>query len=514
MSVWFAAALKVALYIFPAICVFVAYALTGGNSGLGDMLEKLLGKLSPPNRNNSVQNKKVAEEILNVAKFIAVPPSILIALLSTPAAICGECSYYHSFFEQHFLFLIFVGEAIVICLLYIDVLKRHVVKAIMITLVVSGLVILYNVLMAFTLDYTVLLVLCVSTVCLLYARLPKLAGLSACAALLLYGLGGTAVGQLYIGLYYSALSDDAKAAHFYKLAADGGNADAENSLGAFYADGLGELANNDQEAARLFRLAADQGNKYGQYNLAGFYEMDHGVLPKDDQEAARLYRSAADQGYDDAQVALGDYYATGRGGISKDDHEAARLFRLAADQGNVTGEYHLALFYEAGLGGLAEDEHEAARLYKLAADKGDAGARFHLGQYYKIGRGGLRKDGQEATRLYRLAAAQGYAPAQYELAYSYAYGLGVSKDEREAARILKLAVEQGDADAEFLLGYFYAYGLGGLNRDGREAERLYRMAADQGNVYAQHNLDLINNEQKRLFDKTPANLNGGFWVPH
>jgi TPR repeat protein len=77
--------------------------------------------------------------------------------------------------------------------------------------------------------------------------------------------------------------DDREAARLYKLAADQGNADAQNNLGNFYRDGRGGLPQDDREAARLYRLAADQGNADAQANLANLVPP-----PSPDADAARV----------------------------------------------------------------------------------------------------------------------------------------------------------------------------------------------------------------------------------
>ena len=129
----------------------------------------------------------------------------------------------------------------------------------------------------------------------------------------------------------------------------------------FYEKGRGGLPKDDREAARLYKLAADQGNAAAQNNLGVFYENGRGGLPKDDREAARLYKLAADQGNAAAQNNLGIFYEQGRGGLPKDDREAARLYKLAADQGDAVAQNNLGIFYERGRGGLPQDDREAAK---------------------------------------------------------------------------------------------------------------------------------------------------------
>jgi TPR repeat protein len=138
-------------------------------------------------------------------------------------------------------------------------------------------------------------------------------------------------------------------------------------------------AKDDREAARLFRLAADQGDASAQNSLGIFYATGRGGLPQDDREAAHLFKLSAYKGNAFGQHSLGIFYSTGRGRLSKDDREATRLFKLAANQGNADGQVSLGVMYQYGRGGLSKDEGEAARLFKLAADQGDASAQLSLG---------------------------------------------------------------------------------------------------------------------------------------
>jgi TPR repeat protein len=56
-------------------------------------------------------------------------------------------------------------------------------------------------------------------------------------------------------------------AHFLKLAADQGDADAQNNYGFCLQNGKG-VSIDMKEAAHYFKLAADQGNAQAQYRYA------------------------------------------------------------------------------------------------------------------------------------------------------------------------------------------------------------------------------------------------------
>src|SRR5947199_2117398 len=64
--------------------------------------------------------------------------------------------------------------------------------------------------------------------------------------------------------------DYVEAVRWYRLAAEQGNAEAQNDLGVMYLDGLG-LREDAAEAAKWYRKAAEQGLAIAQFNLACRY---------------------------------------------------------------------------------------------------------------------------------------------------------------------------------------------------------------------------------------------------
>lgn len=88
--------------------------------------------------------------------------------------------------------------------------------------------------------------------------------------------------------------DQKETVRLYRLAADQGDAKAQNGLGFCYAEGQG-VAQDDKEAVRLFRLAAEKGHAPAQYNLGVCYRHGQGVA-QDHKEAVRLFRLAAKEG--------------------------------------------------------------------------------------------------------------------------------------------------------------------------------------------------------------------------
>lgn len=151
-----------------------------------------------------------------------------------------------------------------------------------------------------------------------------------------------------------------------------------------YAARAADKAGDAREAVRLYRLAADQGNALAQNNLGVMYEGGQGMLPRNDREAERLYRLSADQGFPGGQANLGVLYATGRGGLPRNDREAVRFWMLAAEQEDPQAQNNLGRMYAEGRGGLPRDAREAARMWRMAADQGSAEA---MGNLRKLGVG-------------------------------------------------------------------------------------------------------------------------------
>lgn len=145
-----------------------------------------------------------------------------------------------------------------------------------------------------------------------------------------------------------------------------------------YAARAADKGGDPREAARLYRIAAEGGNALAQNNLGAMLEAGEGALPRNPREAARLYRLAADQGFPAGQANLGTLYAFGRGGLARDDREAVRLFQMAAEQEDAQAQTGLGVMYAEGRGGLPRDTREAARMWRLAADQGSVEARNNL----------------------------------------------------------------------------------------------------------------------------------------
>lgn len=159
--------------------------------------------------------------------------------------------------------------------------------------------------------------------------------------------------------------DLVQAAHWYRKAADQGEAVAQNQLGWMYAEGLG-LPRDVGEAFRWHRRAADQGNTAAQTRLGWLYEQGDGVSASA-VLAADWYRKAADQGFAQAQNNLARMYRDGRG-VFKDSKQAVTLFQAAAAQGSADAAYNLGRIFEIG-NGVVQSNEQASAWYRKAMSR-------------------------------------------------------------------------------------------------------------------------------------------------
>lgn len=113
------------------------------------------------------------------------------------------------------------------------------------------------------------------------------------------------------------------AAHYFRLAAEKGNAPAAYKLGEMYEKGEG-VGKSNADAFAWYRKAADAGDRYGQFRVGYFYQKGMGV-PLDPPEAARWYRLSAAQDNEWAYDMLAFMLADGQG-VPKDEELARRYF--------------------------------------------------------------------------------------------------------------------------------------------------------------------------------------------
>jgi TPR repeat protein len=305
--------------------------------------------------------------------------------------------------------------------------------------------------------------------------------------------------------------------------AQAGDPQAQTMLALAYHAGV-LLKNDEEEAFRLLKLAAEKGYVPAEESLGIYYAMGIGMDNPDLQTALKWYTAAAQKGSLDAATNIGSMYASGDG-VTKDMTTAIRWFRQAADAGGGAAAYNLALIYKHG-DGVPRDEQQAVSWLTKAADfdfipalrdvgiraayprdssapnmevaivrlkrgatLGDAISQAVLGDIFsdiKLG----AVDYQLAAKYYKMAADQGQRDGEFGLAVRYVTGQGVPQDDGEAWRWFKAAADQGHPDAQYDLGTMYEIGQG-TGADVPLAAYYYKLAAQQGVVKAQYRLGIL-----------------------
>ena len=134
-------------------------------------------------------------------------------------------------------------------------------------------------------------------------------------SLLVEAQGGDTEAQLRVATAYDwgqgAPRSGSEATKWYTLAAQGGSAEAQNSLGSiFQADG------HFSDALKWYRLAAKQEHALAINNLADLYNLGHGVA-QDRARALELFTLSAELGWDEAMWNIANMYGAGHIGGEK-----------------------------------------------------------------------------------------------------------------------------------------------------------------------------------------------------
>ena len=178
---------------------------------------------------------------------------------------------------------------------------------------------------------------------------------------------GTATPEQYFEAADKAdKADDMIAAtHLYRLAAEGGHAQAQVRLGMILFE-----SGYVKQALDFYQKAAEQGNADGMFG-EGMIVMGGELGKPDFVEARRLFAQAAESGHALSLHKLADAYISGGMGLDdvvRSGPEALSWIRRAADANYVPAVEALGNAYRVGLYGLAIDVKQADEL-KAKADK-------------------------------------------------------------------------------------------------------------------------------------------------
>ena len=156
----------------------------------------------------------------------------------------------------------------------------------------------------------------------------------------------------------------AKAARWFRRAAERGSAPAQNHLGILLGNGSG-VRKNVEEALSWLRKAFRAGDSCAAQNIAITYR-ENGYL----KTACKWFRRAAEAGDGDALIQLGIHYYWGKG-VRRNPRAAVRCFRSATKAKNISGVgrddafFFLGIAYHEGRG-VQASKPNARKFFKQA----------------------------------------------------------------------------------------------------------------------------------------------------
>lgn len=239
-----------------------------------------------------------------------------------------------------------------------------------------------------------------------------------------------------------------KARHWFRMAADAGDAEACYNLWVMHSRGDG-TPRDPKTALSWLRKAAELGYPYAMCCLASLYEEGADGLEQSDSLAVKWYTAAGRLGEDEAYMALGELYLRGFLG-HKCPGEAINMFKKAARMGNLQGQMRLAFSYHEGID-VKQDDDESRRWFLMAAKQGNPLAQYNLAVMYHQGLGTLRPSATRAVKWLELSAKAGFDKAQCFLAALLLDGAGTPRNPAKAREWLEKAAAQGSEEAIALL---------------------------------------------------------------
>ncbi len=160
-------------------------------------------------------------------------------------------------------------------------------------------------------------------------------------------------------------------------------------------------------ATHYFRLAAEKGNAAAAYKLGEIYENGQGIA-KDPVQAFSWYMKAAARNHKHGQLKVGWCYQKGIA-VAADPAIAAIWYRTAAENDNIWG-YHMLAFMLADGEGMKKDPALARRYLELSLPKtNDHWAKWKLAHLIEA------EDPAKSKALLKEAAIAGNVQAAEDL---------------------------------------------------------------------------------------------------
>lgn len=322
---------------------------------------------------------------------------------------------------------------------------------------------------------------------------------------------GNARALYYLGEKYDTKYDEEegkvaenyamKAFHFYSLAADMGDSDAECTLAVYYKYGIG-VEEDINEAYKWALSAAKKEHAEAQDLLGRIFEEENGIGPSP-TKAFYWYKRSAENGSIHGMFDLYWYYWSGDG-TAENDVAANEVLKKMISCGEDTlrdklNDDKLAFVYTEYADWLygQSDIKSAFEWYYKAADKlNHPKAQFMLGEIYSKDNG-IGRSPIKAFFWYKKSAENGNYLSMIECYECYKNGWGTEKNLKAAYNILNelLAIDENELKKyieENTIGYLYTelaiarFEGNGTKQDFDYADAWFAIAAEEyDNSFAQ-----------------------------
>eukprot|EP00475_Leptophrys_vorax_P007579 TRINITY_DN147_c0_g1_i1.p1 TRINITY_DN147_c0_g1~~TRINITY_DN147_c0_g1_i1.p1 ORF type:complete len:344 (-),score=98.34 TRINITY_DN147_c0_g1_i1:1201-2232(-) len=156
-----------------------------------------------------------------------------------------------------------------------------------------------------------------------------------------------------------------EALRFYTLAAQNGNASAQNNLGVLYATGhKNRIQKNTKMAYRWYKAAAENGSAVGQFHVSLLSLTEESGFKPNREYSYQMLKRSARQHYTMAQAMLGTAYLEGKI-CNVDLEKGIKLLKRAGEAEDPVALYNLAVAYKSGTG-VTSDPDRANAYFELA----------------------------------------------------------------------------------------------------------------------------------------------------
>ncbi len=309
---------------------------------------------------------------------------------------------------------------------------------------------------------------------------------------------GNVKDQLLLAVKYSAgngvIKNQAEAARWYLMAAQGGDPQAMYEVSMRYRNGHG-FTRSEAESNVWRQRAASAGIVEAQYEMAHTYGTvtSKGALisqaknndPGDSSRQLVMWLTrAAESGFAPAkhELALVRLFGISKGGGNKTGYllplpsvtaSAIQLLTENAEAGYWESQYALAELHQAGYADIKPNQAESSKWWQRLEAQTDASVEASIGGRYLVSDGSRYRAGEnkwkgkslsyeETNRVafewFKRAGAQGHANALWQLAMMKYNGVGTSKDLPSAVEHHRKAAELGQVEAMYYLGVAHADG--------------------------------------------------------